>query len=114
MKHYLRIFAALAGLVSSSAFATEPTRPNIIVVFIDDMGWGDFSCFGNKDAKTPHIDRLAREGLAFEDFYVNSPICSDSSRSAGRSPRICRTASTTSSAAWPSGSIRRRPSWPAS
>ena len=53
-------------------------RPNIILVFIDDMGWGDFSCFGNQDASTPHIDRLAKEGIRFEQFYVNSPICSPS------------------------------------
>lgn len=53
-------------------------KPNIIVVFIDDMGWGDFSCFGNTEAETPHIDRLASEGIAFEQFYVNSPICSPS------------------------------------
>jgi uncharacterized sulfatase len=53
-------------------------RPNIILVFIDDMGWGDFSCFGNEDASTPHIDRLAKEGIRFEQFYVNSPICSPS------------------------------------
>ena len=53
-------------------------RPNIILVFIDDMGWEDFSCFGNQDASTPHIDRLAKEGIRFEQFYVNSPICSPS------------------------------------
>ncbi len=62
------------GLVAEAA---EP-RPNIVMVFIDDMGWGDFSCFGNKDAKTPNIDRLAAEGLRFSQFYVNSPICSPS------------------------------------
>ena len=56
----------------------EHHRPNIILVFIDDMGWSDFSCFGNDDAKTPHIDQLAAEGIAFEQFYVNSPICSPS------------------------------------
>jgi len=55
-----------------------PDRPNIILVFIDDMGWADFSCFGNKDADTPNIDRMATEGIAFEQFYVNSPICSPS------------------------------------
>ncbi|MFK7851644.1 MAG: sulfatase-like hydrolase/transferase, partial [Akkermansiaceae bacterium] len=54
------------------------SKPNVILVFIDDMGWADFSCFGNQDAKTPEIDRLAREGIAFEQFYVNSPICSPS------------------------------------
>ncbi|MCG8648652.1 MAG: sulfatase-like hydrolase/transferase [Pirellulales bacterium] len=52
--------------------------PNIVLVFIDDMGWGDFSCFGNRAVETEHIDRLASEGIRFEQFYVNSPICSPS------------------------------------
>ena len=52
--------------------------PNIILVFIDDMGWGDFSCFGNQAIETQNIDRLAKEGIRFEQFYVNSPICSPS------------------------------------
>lgn len=56
----------------------KATKPNIILVFIDDMGWADFSCFGNRDAKTPEIDDLASEGIVFEQFYVNSPICSPS------------------------------------
>ena len=64
-------------LISLSCSALAE-RPNIILVFIDDMGWGDFSCFGNEAAKTPHIDRLAKEGLRFDQFYVNSPICSPS------------------------------------
>lgn len=42
------------------------------------MGWGDFSCFGNDSVKTQNIDRLASEGIRFEQFYVNSPICSPS------------------------------------
>jgi len=42
------------------------------------MGWADFSCFGNTNATTPNVDRLAAEGIAFESFYVNSPICSPS------------------------------------
>ncbi len=67
-------FAILFALCST--LCASP--PNIILVFIDDMGWADFSCFGNKDAKTPNIDRLAAEGIAFEQFYVNSPICSPS------------------------------------
>jgi uncharacterized sulfatase len=61
--------------------AAEPAparRPNIIMILIDDMGWGDLSCFGNKEAETPNIDRLAAEGLRFEQFYVASPICSPS------------------------------------
>jgi uncharacterized sulfatase len=56
----------------------KDSRPNVILIFIDDLGWQDFSCFGNKDVQTPHIDQLAKEGIAFENFYVNSPICSPS------------------------------------
>lgn len=67
----------LAALVSPLA-AAEPEKPNIVLVFIDDMGWADLSCFGNSAVKTQHIDRLAAEGLRFEQFYVNSPICSPS------------------------------------
>ncbi len=53
-------------------------KPNIITVFIDDMGWSDLSCYGGTRATTEHIDRLAGEGLRFTNFYVNSPICSPS------------------------------------
>ncbi|MEM1294462.1 MAG: sulfatase-like hydrolase/transferase [Verrucomicrobiota bacterium] len=70
------LLSLLACLTVCVAQADE--RPNIILVFIDDMGWADFSCFGNTEAETPHIDRLAAEGIAFEQFYVNSPICSPS------------------------------------
>ena len=70
----------LLGLLLTFALITplHAAPPNIVVVFIDDMGWGDFSCFGNQAAKTPHIDRMAKEGMRFEQFYVNSPICSPS------------------------------------
>lgn len=51
-------------------------RPNVVVLLIDDMGYGDPSCFGNPRVKTPQIDSLATEGLKLTNFYVNSPICS--------------------------------------
>ncbi len=60
----------------SSVRAQE--RPNIITVFIDDMGWSDLSCFGGTRTKTDHIDRLASEGIRFTNFYVMAPICSPS------------------------------------
>ena len=71
-----RTFLSFLFLICSISAQAE--RPNIILVFIDDMGWGDFSCFGNTAAKTSHIDYLAHEGIRFEQFYVNSPICSPS------------------------------------
>jgi uncharacterized sulfatase len=72
----MRLLCLLASALLLGA--AEPTKPNIVFVLIDDMGWGDFSCFGNQEVKTPNIDRLAAEGLRFEQFYVNSPICSPS------------------------------------
>ncbi len=75
MKTIITIFPCLLCLPWSVSAAD---KPNIVVVFIDDMGWGDFSCFGNTEVKTENIDRLATEGLRFEQFYVNSPICSPS------------------------------------
>ncbi|WP_339742080.1 sulfatase-like hydrolase/transferase [uncultured Rubinisphaera sp.] len=60
----------------NSIFAES--QPNVVLIFIDDMGWEDFSCFGNRYATTEHIDRMANEGIRFEQFYVNSPICSPS------------------------------------
>ena len=74
---YLLLHIWVVPTVASNLLLAKE-RPNIILVFIDDMGWGDFSCFGNQDASTPHIDRLAKEGISFEQFYVNSPICSPS------------------------------------
>ncbi len=56
----------------------EPDSPNIVTVFVDDMGWLDVSSFGGDVVETEHIDRLAAEGIRFTQFYVNSPICSPS------------------------------------
>lgn len=70
------LFAAAPAICEEPSQSTA--QPNIILVFIDDMGWGDFSCFGNDEVETENIDRLASEGLRFEQFYVNSPICSPS------------------------------------
>jgi uncharacterized sulfatase len=70
------LFAFLIAAFLHTSLAAA--QPNIVLVFIDDMGWGDFSCFGNKAAKTPHIDKLAAEGIKLTNFYVNSPICSAS------------------------------------
>jgi uncharacterized sulfatase len=60
-------------------FAAEAKRPpNFVFVLIDDMGYRDLGCFGGTAAATPNIDRLAAEGLRFNQFYVSSPICSPS------------------------------------
>jgi len=67
----------LCGL-ASTVTAAESRPPNIVFIFIDDMGYADPSCFGNPHVRTPHIDRLADQGIKLTNFYVNSPICSPS------------------------------------
>jgi uncharacterized sulfatase len=67
-------FVLHAVCIAESTFS----KPNIIVILIDDMGWNDLSCFGNQAIQTPHIDRLAQEGIAFTQFHVAMPICSPS------------------------------------
>ena len=69
--------AAVAGsiLTAAAASALAQTRsPNIILIMTDDQGYGDVGANGNKDISTPNMDRLAREGVRFENFYV-SPVC---------------------------------------
>ncbi len=76
----LTILLLIFFISAFSAFSAvnSDSPPNVILVFIDDMGWADFSCFGNTEVETTNIDRLAAEGLRFENFHVNSPICSPS------------------------------------
>jgi arylsulfatase A-like enzyme len=54
----------------------EKSKPNIVVILADDLGRGDYSAFGTPDIRTPHIDRLCREGLTFDSFFANSCVCS--------------------------------------
>lgn len=69
----------LLGLVAAAgpAFAQQPvtnqTRPNIVVILADDLGWGDLGCYGQKKFSTPNLDRLAAEGMRFTQFYSGSP-----------------------------------------
>ncbi|MCS7305924.1 MAG: sulfatase [Thermoguttaceae bacterium] len=54
------------------------TKPNIVIIFMDDMGYADIGSFGAKDYPTPHLDRLAKEGRIFTNFYVSQAVCSAS------------------------------------
>lgn len=71
--------AATGGFTKAVAAAERSTMPpNIVFIFVDDMGYGDLACYGNKKAHTPNIDRMAAEGIRFNQFYVGSPVCSPS------------------------------------
>lgn len=52
--------------------------PNIVIIYADDLGYGDVGCFGSVDVRTPHLDRLAARGIRMTDWYSNSPVCSPS------------------------------------
>lgn len=74
------ITATVAGCVSEQ-FLKNPTprsRPNIVFVLMDDLGWLDPACFGSPVIKTPTMDRLAQRGCRFTNFYVSAPVCSPS------------------------------------
>lgn len=74
-----------AGLALSACASTAPlgvsgqggrTRPNIIFIMADDLGYADLSCYGRRDYETPHCDALAARGVRFLQAYSNSPVCS--------------------------------------
>jgi arylsulfatase A len=68
--------AALSGFLIHSAGARDvPEHPNIILIFADDLGYGDTGCYGATKVKTPNIDRLAREGRRFTDAHSASAVC---------------------------------------
>jgi uncharacterized sulfatase len=75
MKRFVFFLGACVLLVLD---AHSAPRPNFIFVLIDDMGYGDMSCYGNTRIQTTHLDRLAKEGIRFTQFYVASPVCSPS------------------------------------
>lgn len=60
------------------AAADAPRGPNLVLIVADDLGYGDLGCYGQKQIKTPRLDRMAREGLRFTDFYAGCTVCAPS------------------------------------
>ena len=79
LRTVLSLLPLMLGVLACSPPAVEetPRRPNFIVLFADDQGYGDLGVFGATDFKTPRIDRMAREGMIFTDFYAQ-PVCGPS------------------------------------
>ena len=77
MKHLLlATIAAVFFVGSTGSQLMAADRPNIILIFIDDMGWKDVGCYGNDFINTPHIDQLAADGMRFTDSYAAGAVCS--------------------------------------
>src|SRR5918997_5395523 len=69
--------SALAGAADASVGA-QAERPNVVYVMADDLGWGDLSCYGRPDYRTPNLDRLASEGVRLTQAYSAAPVCTPS------------------------------------
>jgi arylsulfatase A-like enzyme len=85
MPNLMRMLAAVAiaatilsGHAVSSALAADYDKPNIVMILVDDLGYGDLSYMGAPDLKSPALDGLAARGIKFSNFYANCPVCSPS------------------------------------
>ena len=74
----LMLLTASSTAATSSTDSSATAQPNIVILYADDMGWGDTGAYGHPYIKTPSLDRLANEGQRWTDFYVPAPVCSPS------------------------------------
>lgn len=76
-----RLTGLLFLLVAGEAAGASPMPgppPNIVLIVADDLGWGDLGCYGQQQIQTPHLDRLAAQGMRFTQFYAGSTVCAPS------------------------------------
>src|SRR5688500_6799391 len=70
------LLLAVTAMARSALAVDRP--PNIVVIFCDDLGYGDLGCYGHPSIRTPNLDRMAREGMRFTDFYSCAAVCTPS------------------------------------
>ncbi|MFP6901245.1 MAG: sulfatase [Opitutales bacterium] len=90
MKKTLLPFGFLASFFLDCFLQAAVPQPNIVLIFVDDMGYGDLGCYGNKKNKTPNVDRLAAEGQRWTSFYSSGAVCvpSRTGLMSGRHPAL--------------------------
>ena len=77
MKHF--VFAIVQTIIATGlAGAADAAKPNFVFILADDLGYGDLGCYGQTKIKTPHLDRMAAEGMRFTQFYAGCPVCAPS------------------------------------
>lgn len=76
MKKIKIVFTAL--LLTSSIVLAQNSKPNIVIIYVDDLGYGDLSCYGATEVATPHVDKLANKGIRFTDAHSSAATCTPS------------------------------------
>ena len=74
----MKLLPVLLACVASILSAQTKRPPNIIYMLADDLGYGELGCYGQKKIRTPHVDRLAKEGMRFTRHYSGAPVCAPS------------------------------------
>ena len=92
-RSFLKTTGAAAIAATAPAFAQpagSTNKPNILMILVDDLGYGDLACYGAEDMQTPNIDALVASGIRFNNFYANCPVCSPTRASllTGRYPDL--------------------------
>ena len=77
---FVRFFAVfvLSGMCLDAVIGAELNRPNIVFILADDLGYGEIGCFGQTKIKTPHLDKLAAEGMRLTQHYSGNAVCAPS------------------------------------
>ncbi|OUW17817.1 MAG: hypothetical protein CBD18_03855 [Opitutales bacterium TMED158] len=76
MRHFVSPLLALGFLLTQ--LAADQSKPNIVLIYVDDLGYGDLGCYGSEKNDTPHVDQLAADGMRFTEYYSASPVCTPS------------------------------------
>ena len=87
----ITLFFATAMACLPSPAAAREGQPNIVLILADDLGYGSLGCYGSKQIRTPHLDRLAASGMRLTDFHSSGPMCTPTRAAlmTGRYPQRC-------------------------
>lgn len=75
---FMSIILSISGCKKMKKVSHEEKKPNVLIIFVDDLGYGDISSYGQNQYKTPHIDKIGANGITSTDFYVPTPFCAPS------------------------------------